>query len=155
MLEGRTMEEAAAHLGWTVGSLRGRLLRGRKRLQDRLARRGLAPAASLLAELLPGRPAPLAGAEATARAAVRLASGELSPTEAPSRAAALAEEVLRVGLLGKARALLALVLLAGLFVAGAAGHGLARPAAPAALTAPPSREKAAPAPRDPHGDTLP
>jgi RNA polymerase sigma factor (sigma-70 family) len=40
-LEGRTQDEAAAQVGWTPGSLRGRLERGRKHLHARLARRGL------------------------------------------------------------------------------------------------------------------
>src|SRR5262249_31590861 len=40
-LEGRTQEEAARQLGWTAGSVKGRLERGRARLQARLARRGL------------------------------------------------------------------------------------------------------------------
>src|SRR5437899_955066 len=40
-LEGRSQEEAAAQLGWTPGSLKGRLERGRKRLHARLVRRGL------------------------------------------------------------------------------------------------------------------
>ena len=43
-LEERTQAEAALVLGWSLGSLRGRLLRGRARLRTRLARRGIAPA---------------------------------------------------------------------------------------------------------------
>jgi RNA polymerase sigma factor (sigma-70 family) len=46
-LEGKTQPEAARQLGWTPGSLQGRLERGRKRLHDRLARRGLALSAAL------------------------------------------------------------------------------------------------------------
>src|SRR5262249_50839165 len=41
-LEGRSQEEAALQLGWTPGSVKGRLERGRARLQQRLARPGLA-----------------------------------------------------------------------------------------------------------------
>ena len=48
-LEGRTQEEAARLLGWTAGSVRGRLERGRKRLHTRLARRGLTLSAVLAA----------------------------------------------------------------------------------------------------------
>src|SRR5919204_2562195 len=40
-LEGRTVEEAASQLGWTPGSVKGRLERGRKRLHARLVRRGV------------------------------------------------------------------------------------------------------------------
>jgi RNA polymerase sigma factor (sigma-70 family) len=40
-LEGLSQEEAARQLGWTPGSVKGRLERGRRRLHHRLARRGL------------------------------------------------------------------------------------------------------------------
>src|SRR5439155_555929 len=40
-LEGRTQSEAATLLGWTLGSVKGRLERGRQRLKDRLTHRGL------------------------------------------------------------------------------------------------------------------
>ena len=46
-LEGRTQEEAARLLGWTSGSLRGHLERGRNRLQARLRRRGIALSSTL------------------------------------------------------------------------------------------------------------
>jgi RNA polymerase sigma factor (sigma-70 family) len=48
-LEGRTQEEAARQLGWTAGSVKGRLERGRARLQARLVRRGLLLSAALAA----------------------------------------------------------------------------------------------------------
>jgi RNA polymerase sigma factor (sigma-70 family) len=69
-LEGRTQEEAARLLGWTPGSVKGRLERGRKRLHARLARRGLTPSAALASvevarDLAPGQvPGPLAAATA-------------------------------------------------------------------------------------------
>jgi RNA polymerase sigma factor (sigma-70 family) len=46
-LEGRTYEEAARRLRCTTGSVSGRLIRARRTLRARLARRGLAPAAGL------------------------------------------------------------------------------------------------------------
>jgi WD40 repeat protein len=46
-LEGLSQEEAARQLGWTAGSVRGRLERGRKRLQQRLAGRGVGLAVAL------------------------------------------------------------------------------------------------------------
>jgi RNA polymerase sigma factor (sigma-70 family) len=73
-LEGRTHEQAARHLGWPVGTVKSRQARGRERLRDRLARRGLAPDAVVLgAALRPdGGPALLSPAlvDSTARAAV-------------------------------------------------------------------------------------
>src|SRR5262249_40167033 len=46
-LEGRTQAEAADQLGWTPGTLRGRLDRGRALLQNRLRRRGLGTGVAL------------------------------------------------------------------------------------------------------------
>src|SRR4051794_34536969 len=57
LLEGLSQEHAAVRLGWTEGSVRGRLARGKARLRDRLTRRGIGLAA-VLAELAePGRAA--------------------------------------------------------------------------------------------------
>ncbi len=53
-LEGKTRDEAAQELGWSTGTLRGRLERGRDLLRTRLARRGLMLSASLLATQLTG-----------------------------------------------------------------------------------------------------
>jgi len=46
-LEGQTREEAAKLLGCTIGSLKGHLERGRRRLQERFRRRGIALSAAL------------------------------------------------------------------------------------------------------------
>src|SRR5262245_36020438 len=48
-LEGRSLEEAAGLLGWTLGSVKGRLERGRARLHHRLARRGMTLTVTLAA----------------------------------------------------------------------------------------------------------
>jgi RNA polymerase sigma factor (sigma-70 family) len=48
-LEGHTQEEAARRLGWSPGSVKGRLERGRARLRARLAGRGLGLSAALAA----------------------------------------------------------------------------------------------------------
>jgi RNA polymerase sigma factor (sigma-70 family) len=54
-LEGKTRDEAAAELGWSFTTLRGRLEQGRKLLKRRLSARGVAFSAALVsAALAPG-----------------------------------------------------------------------------------------------------
>jgi RNA polymerase sigma factor (sigma-70 family) len=53
-LDGLSQEEAARRLGWTPGSVKGRLERGRARLRKRLERRGIAPALAFAAALAIG-----------------------------------------------------------------------------------------------------
>jgi len=51
-LEGLRHDEAAQRLGCPVGTIESRLARGRERLRERLARRGLAPSASALVAVM-------------------------------------------------------------------------------------------------------
>jgi RNA polymerase sigma factor (sigma-70 family) len=77
LLKGMSQEHAAAQLGWTEGSVRGRLARGKSRLRDRLTRRGIALAAVLaeLAEPVPAAAArPLLAILRTKAASVALAA---------------------------------------------------------------------------------
>lgn len=70
-LKGKTHDEAAAELDWTLTVFRGRLERARKQLHHRLSRRGLTLTAGLLAGVL-AEPSPALAATfavATARAA--------------------------------------------------------------------------------------
>ena len=86
--------DGRAQLDWPLGTLQSRLARGRERLRARLTRRGVVVPAGLLA---PARaladPAMSAAlADATVRAAVRLAAGEaISAGLVPASALALAE----------------------------------------------------------------
>ena len=48
-LEGISHEEAAQRLHWPVGTVKSRLARARKRLQERLVRRGFAPSIAMTA----------------------------------------------------------------------------------------------------------
>jgi RNA polymerase sigma factor (sigma-70 family) len=79
--EGRTHGEAARQLGCPLGTLRSRLERGRELLGARLARRGVSPAAPLLA-----------GLSAASAVPVALPSGGMLGSVSP-RAAALAHSV--------------------------------------------------------------
>ncbi|MCI0455427.1 MAG: sigma-70 family RNA polymerase sigma factor, partial [Gemmataceae bacterium] len=128
-LEGRTQDEAARALGWSLGRLRGRLLRGRELLRARLARRGLAPSVPLLAALFPGEaPAePLVGALGTSVAA--LARHEAVPAAGPL---ALAERFVRESALfgKKATLTFAVSLLSLVGALGLLAHLAAVPDAP-------------------------
>ncbi len=79
-LEGTARDEAAQRLGCPLGTLKGRLERGKERLREALARRGLALAAGLAATLFGGAaegavPTPLARATLRAAALVKPAAG--------------------------------------------------------------------------------
>jgi RNA polymerase sigma factor (sigma-70 family) len=134
-LEGKTRDEAAAALGWSLSTFRGRLERGRERLRRRLERRGVALSAALLATL-----------------AARHAEAALPTVNASAGAGALAAEVMRTMFLGKVKAA-ALWCLAVLFlgagVGAAAYHTVPASAGPGkagAAEADPRPEAEAPAP---------
>jgi RNA polymerase sigma factor (sigma-70 family) len=78
-LEGLTHAQAARQLGCPIGTLQSRLARGRQRLQDRLARRGIAPSL-LLGATASGDVAAAAVSQTlldlTVRAAMRLGAGK-------------------------------------------------------------------------------
>jgi RNA polymerase sigma factor (sigma-70 family) len=139
VLQGRTLEEAARQLGWSIGSLRGRLERGRARLQQRLGRRGLGLSVGVVALL-----APVAVPEHLLAASVRPLA---SPVPAAVRALAggsLSGKWVGLGLLVLATAGLA----AGLPLLHAP-----KPE-PAAAAVPAAQAKNEPL-RDPYGDPLP
>jgi RNA polymerase sigma factor (sigma-70 family) len=120
-LEGLSREEAARRLGWTPGSVKARLERGRKRLRRRLARRGLALSLVLSAEVAhAASPLPRPFIRAAVDAA---ATGIVRPAVANLVAVGLKEMAMtRLGVCG-------VVLLA--LVVGVGGAGLAaRPAPP-------------------------
>src|SRR5205085_11783067 len=80
-LEGRTQDEAARQLGWSVSTLRRRLAQGRRLLEARLRGRGVTLSAALAGTLaasavaVPERLRAATVAAAVARAVVGLTAG--------------------------------------------------------------------------------
>jgi RNA polymerase sigma factor (sigma-70 family) len=130
-LHGLTQEEAARQLGWTPGSVKGRLERGRKRLQRRLAGRGLGLAAALaLVEVARATAAGPGGKlmASTALAAVAVASGNTAGAGlVSSEVLSLARRGLTPVALAKGKLGL-LLLLVGTLAAGLAALGHQLPA---------------------------
>jgi WD40 repeat protein len=145
VLQGRKVEEAARQLGWTIGSLRGRLARGRERLRQRLTRRGLDLSVAAVALL-----APVAVPERLLAESVRQLAGPIPAalsTLASGMMPALKGKLLGLALL----AMTGLGLGAGLtFLQEPVGDKPANPS-PAA---PPAQAKDEPR-RDRYGDPLP
>jgi RNA polymerase sigma factor (sigma-70 family) len=113
-LDGRTRDEAAGQLGWTLATLKMRLERGRQMLRARLERRGLTVSVTLLAMLLAqnaaATPVPAVLAATTFKAAVLFAAGTTCAS-LPGGAVRLAS--LSAGA-GKGKVLGAVALLLGL-----------------------------------------
>jgi RNA polymerase sigma factor (sigma-70 family) len=164
-LEGKTRDEAAAELGWSLGTLKRRLEQGRDRLRTRLTRRGLALPGALLAGLwaegiAPG-PALLAS---TVRGASLLAAGErVTAGLFSAGVVALLKRTRRALWLARLKAAV-LFLAAGCLVTGStvlAWQALVGPRSHSERDVPPvvSRAKppsaAEPARTDLHGDPLP
>ena len=125
-LEGLTQHEAAAQLGWPVGTLQSRLARGRLRLRDRLQRRGLAPSLVLLSGKL--APIPPALIASTARAALAVAPGGKVAGLVATAVLGLLETTTKGMLMTKLKlGTLALVMTCGIVGSGV-GLSLQRPA---------------------------
>lgn len=107
-LEGKGHQAAADQLGWPVGTLSGRLSRGRGMLAKRLSRRGVAPSAgALLASLSSRHEASASVPDALVGGVIRAAgvsAAALTPGSASAPAVSLAEGVLKEMLMTKIRA---------------------------------------------------
>jgi RNA polymerase sigma factor (sigma-70 family) len=156
--EGATQEEAARRLGWTPGSLQGRLERGRKRLHERLARRGFGlgvALASLESSRALAAPVGAACHKAVLAAAASVAAGQSLPVGVISaRVVALAEGVLEAMFLTRIKSVLGVLLVTATLLAGPTvlrprqSAVVARPGddPPLRANAPPPRKVALPRP---------
>jgi RNA polymerase sigma factor (sigma-70 family) len=145
-LEGHTNEQAARQLGCPTGTVLSRLARGRERLRQRLARRGLVLSGGLLAALLPCAAAeaalPAALVKFVVKAAVPYAAGKAAAELVSARAAAWTAGVLQAMFLTKLKIASAVVLVVALV---ATGVGLVGPSLLADPGPAPARQKQRPA----------
>lgn len=123
-LEGKTRDEAAEELGWSVGSVKGRLERGREVLKQRLLRRGLTLSGVLCAGFLDEStasasvPAPLAAA--AVQASVQFASPVVPISMLSPGIVQLAQGVLHTMLIEKLKTAFFTVALTGFLSLGGA-----------------------------------
>ena len=130
-LQGKTQDQAAAQLGLAKSTVKERLERGRSLLRARLVRRGLGPAAVLLATAWPSATAsaylPATLASSTIKAASLYAAGQAVEKGVISvKVAALTEGVLSSMWLMKTKMTSAVLLLVGSIVGlawGVSQHG--------------------------------
>jgi RNA polymerase sigma factor (sigma-70 family) len=152
-LEGRTNEQAARDLGWPKGTVATRLAGARQRMRARLARRGLAPSAVVLAAVLAGQagaaPAPMSLVLATAGAALKFAAdGAAAKAGVSIPVAHLTRGALRSMFLSRLNAVAAVLVAAGLILTAASAAAYHLLAGSQDAAQPPGRTvaaKAAPA----------
>jgi RNA polymerase sigma factor (sigma-70 family) len=139
-LEEMTHAEAAERLGWTVGTIRGRVARARALLRSRMARRGFAMSAGAIAAVMAEHQAtaamPGSWVAATVEAATSIVAGRVATVSA---AYILSERGIRTMSLTKLKATVALVSTAGAALTLACLVALAVAGPPVTETGPPAQ----------------
>jgi WD40 repeat protein len=136
--------EAARRLGWPIGTVKSRQVRGRERLRGRLIRRGLAPASgTIIATLSAGRAGaavPASLVDATVKVAALVSGGQAAAGAISATAAVLMWGAIRAKLLARLRLAAGMALLLG---AAVTTTGLAIHSGAAVQPPPPSQAGAA------------
>src|SRR5262249_6381160 len=141
-LEGKTIKEAACHLGCPQGTVATRLTRGRVLLAKRLRRHGLTLSVGTVAAVLSEGTASSVSAglvESTLKAATAIWAGHATAGIISCKIAALTEGVMNAMFLTKLKIASAMLLVSGLFLVGAGM--LAFPMIAAQQPAPGSQDK--------------
>jgi RNA polymerase sigma factor (sigma-70 family) len=126
-LEGLTYEQAADRLHWTEPTLRHRLLKARRRLRDRLIRRGFTAGAVVAVLEASASGARAAVPAALIRSAISAAAGGAASTTAAAVSTTIIRSLLMARLKVTATGILAVAALAS---AGAVAIGAGRPEPP-------------------------
>jgi RNA polymerase sigma factor (sigma-70 family) len=147
-LEGVTRKEAARLIGCPEGTVAGRLARARAMLAERLAGRGIAPTAGILAAILTARPAGAVTPELVTGVVRAVGGGTVSV-----RVADLVERVVTAMFLSKLKSAVVAALVCGLVIAGLAS-AFRTDATATEPGASPDEKAAKPAPEPPVGDKV-